>query len=430
MKRILSIILIAAMIICLFGCKRNEPDDEAVPGIEKEQIKEPVKQDAPEKEDEPAQEKEDDPIDEDKPPVTLSAQICYINKNYIILQMPKDDGSEMGIRIDMDTTNRDLEVYNTIIFKDNLKALEQTGEYIKSTNDGKNASIVVGHTLDYDDILSFGFDPENINGVANVILKCPGFLIVGYMNRPIIVKSENYDEFDERDHIRVRGKASLLEVPMEYRYGKQTQIKYEVKNAEVSLPEYIEDEAGELVGAKPVIYLYPENKTDVEVQIDVEGKLTCVYPEYDGLWQVTAQPDGTLTDSRGREYYCLYWEAEFEKEFDNPKDVGFVVAGRDTAEFLREKALALGLTEKEANEFVIYWLPQMQDNKYNYVYFAIDEYVKKAELSVSPKADTTIRFMMLFKPLDQKLAVKEQILPKTPVRNGFTVVEWGGCKIS
>ena len=71
----------------------------------------------------------------------------------------------------------------------------------------------------------------------------------------------------------------------------------------------------------------------------------------------------------------------------------------------------------------------MQDNKYNYIYFATDEYEKKAELKVEPAPDTQIRFMMLYKPLDKKIAVKEQVLPKTPARRGFTVVEWGGCKL-
>ena len=47
---------------------------------------------------------------------------------------------------------------------------------------------------------------------------------------------------------------------------------------------------------KPVIYLYPEQEQDVSVRLDYDGKLTCTYPEYDDGWDVTAAPDGTLTD--------------------------------------------------------------------------------------------------------------------------------------
>ena len=41
---------------------------------------------------------------------------------------------------------------------------------------------------------------------------------------------------------------------------------------------------------------------------------------------------------------------------------GFVVRGSDTAAFLREKLAYMGLTPREYNEFIVYWLPRMQNN--------------------------------------------------------------------
>ena len=32
---------------------------------------------------------------------------------------------------------------------------------------------------------------------------------------------------------------------------------------------------------KPVIYLYPQEETDVTVQLDYDGVLTCTYPTYE-----------------------------------------------------------------------------------------------------------------------------------------------------
>ena len=180
---------------------------------------------------------------------------------------------------------------------------------------------------------------------------------------------------------------------------------------------------------KPVLYLYPEKTTDVSVKLDIDGEILCVYPEYNGLWQVTADPDGTLTDKNGRKYYCLYWEADVFNNLIPDKSVGFVVKGEDTAEFLRKKALELGLNEREANEFIIYWMPLMQNNPYNYIYFSIDEYKAAARLDIKPQVDTSIRFTMLWQALDSPIQVTEQILPKTPTRVGFTVVEWGGAEI-
>ena len=58
--------------------------------------------------------------------------------------------------------------------------------------------------------------------------------------------------------------------------------------------------------AKPVIYLYPEQKTMVSVSLDYAGTLTATYPAYEDGWHVTAEPDGTLYDEAGNEYSYLF----------------------------------------------------------------------------------------------------------------------------
>lgn len=180
--------------------------------------------------------------------------------------------------------------------------------------------------------------------------------------------------------------------------------------------------------AKPVIYLYPEEKNEVSVQIDFSGNgtLTCTYPEYSNGWNVTAMPDGTLYDKDGNEYYCLYWEGEGEYNLDFSE--GFCVKGEDTADFLREKLMYMGLTAKEANEFIIYWLPVMQKNPYNIITFHTDDYVNAVPLTVSPIPDSTIRVFMTFSASNSEVAIPIQTLPQY-ARNGFTVVEWGGGEI-
>ena len=64
----------------------------------------------------------------------------------------------------------------------------------------------------------------------------------------------------------------------------------------------------EVSDEKPVIYLYPEQETDVRVTLDLAGELTCAYPTYGDGWSVRAAPDGTLTDESGQTYRYLYWE--------------------------------------------------------------------------------------------------------------------------
>ena len=177
---------------------------------------------------------------------------------------------------------------------------------------------------------------------------------------------------------------------------------------------------------KPVIYLYPEEKTDVSVNLDYNGELIVTYPQYNGSWTVTAMPDGTLYDENGNEYSYLFWEGIADIEYDFSK--GFCVKGEDTVEFLRYALSELGLTPREYNEFIVYWLPRMQDNKYNIISFQSDCYTDSAVLSVSPEPDTVIRVFMAYYPSDTVVEIEAQEL-SAPQREGFTVIEWGGTKV-
>jgi len=179
-------------------------------------------------------------------------------------------------------------------------------------------------------------------------------------------------------------------------------------------------------GAKPVIYLYPEEETEVSVELDYDGELTCVYPAYEDGWFVTASPDGTLTDAGGQTYNYLYWEGLTHTAYDLSR--GFCVAGEDTAEFLETALADLGLTRREANEFIVYWLPLMEENPYNLITFQSERYTESAVLTVDPAPDTTIRVFMVWKGLDAPVEIAPQELT-APERVGFTLVEWGGSEL-
>ena len=181
----------------------------------------------------------------------------------------------------------------------------------------------------------------------------------------------------------------------------------------------------ELTDEKPVIYLYPEQETDVSVQLSCEEELTCTYPAYKDGWKVTAQPDGLLTDASGQTYRYLYWESQSAIPFDFSS--GFCVADSDTAAFLEEVLPVLGLNRAESNEFIVYWLPRMQENPYNLISFQNEAYTDHAQLQISPTPDTLIRIYMAWMPLEQAVEVPAQELT-SPTRQGFTVVEWGGSE--
>ena len=179
--------------------------------------------------------------------------------------------------------------------------------------------------------------------------------------------------------------------------------------------------------AKPVIYLYPQAPTEVEVKLDFNGALSCTYPEYKEGWKVTAYPDGTLIDTAtGREYSYLFWEGVSNVPYDMSR--GFVVKGQDTATFLQNILSEMGLTPREYNEFIVYWLPQMQNNAYNLITFQTDVYTKNAKLTITPKPDSMLRVFMAYKALEEPIEIGEPVIEPF-VRQGFCVVEWGGAEI-
>lgn len=182
---------------------------------------------------------------------------------------------------------------------------------------------------------------------------------------------------------------------------------------------------------KPIIYLYPSSETVLNIKLGRPENLTTTYPKYElSGWNVLAYPNGDLIDlNTSKKLYALYWEGK--SDFDNIKfDKGFVVSGEDSARFLEEKLELLGLNYKESEEFITYWLPKLEKNPFNYVYFMTTEEIEKdMPIEVSVKPDTTIRIRMIFQGLDQYEAIQEQILEPAPTRSGFTLVEWGGSEI-
>ena len=179
---------------------------------------------------------------------------------------------------------------------------------------------------------------------------------------------------------------------------------------------------------KPIIYIYPEEEIEVEVKVSNPEKFTCTYPKYKDSWKVLAKPTGDLVDiETGKKLYSLYWEG-LNTTKPNYKE-GFIVKGEEVATFLEEKLEILGLNEREKEEFIIYWLPLMEKNRYNYVRFeTIDEIKENMDLIINPKPDTLIRINMEFKPLLFPIDVEIQKLEKVE-RKGYTVVEWGGTKL-
>lgn len=176
---------------------------------------------------------------------------------------------------------------------------------------------------------------------------------------------------------------------------------------------------------KPVIYLYPKQKTEVTVVVKPR-KIDKSVPEYKDGWQITAYPNGDLYNpADGKTYPYLFWEGKSDKPTID-KTKGFVIKKEQVEDFLNEKLKQLGLNQKETNDFIDYWAPRMKNEPNVYIYFMPQsDFDRLIPIEITPEPDTIIRIYMLFKSLREPISVQEQEII-TPERKGFTVVEWGG----
>ena len=180
-----------------------------------------------------------------------------------------------------------------------------------------------------------------------------------------------------------------------------------------------------IVAYKPALYLYPEEEADVTVEVTFpDGEMTVCWPPYGEGWRVTAAPDGTLRDADGHEYPYLYWEAalgDFTPDFSR----GFCIPGSETGAFLHDTLSAMGLTPEEYTDFIVYWLPQMQENAYNVISFQQESYTDTTSLTITPAPDSLLRVHVSYYASAAPVEIAPQEIAPFE-RTGFTAVEWGG----
>ena len=189
-----------------------------------------------------------------------------------------------------------------------------------------------------------------------------------------------------------------------------------------------------LKGGKPVIYLYPEyDNFDIKVKVEMkkeDGKITSRYPIINDdteTWIVKANRNGDIEYNQRKHYY-LFWECVFYNGFEI--DEGFVVEGSKIYEFFEDKLNYLGFKEREANDFITYWCPQMEHSNFVLIKFQDEDYKNRAHISIEPKPDFIRRIFITFKLLNEKKSLPEQKIDKFKIeRRGFYVLEWGGYHI-
>lgn len=197
-------------------------------------------------------------------------------------------------------------------------------------------------------------------------------------------------------------------------------------------PCYSNNEWEQVCVLKPLILLYPQKDTNVDVNLTYISWFSATFPEYDTTkkwWSVLAHSDGTLKDFwTNQDTYGLFWEGNPVNSslFDLSK--GYIVRWSDIRDFLYSKLTEIGLNTKEKSDFIMFWYPKLQGYSYVQITFAGKDYTDLAKLDINPKPDSLLRVFMVAKPLTEYREIPEQKLQKFE-RKWFSVVEWGGTII-
>lgn len=206
---------------------------------------------------------------------------------------------------------------------------------------------------------------------------------------------------------------------------------------------------------KPVIYLYPEQPTVVSVKFQAPIQFTTDIPKYGDFWKVTAYPNGSLVNlkpqltdcsqiptKKGSEYAqeaCknntypyLYWAGNINsRDYPATRD-GWIVDRSNLSTFLQTTLTEVGFNKNEKTDFLDYWIPDMlaKDTPYYFISFLQTNQLNSLfPMTIDPTPNTTFRIFLNYIPLTSKPTSlpQPQKLNKL-IRNGFTLVEWGGLK--
>jgi hypothetical protein len=210
---------------------------------------------------------------------------------------------------------------------------------------------------------------------------------------------------------------------------------------------------------KPILYLYNKNiGQTIHIQLNESNsdeKLSYVYPRNTlnegNIWKVQSDENGSICDTvSGRQLNYLFWETSIHQDNEDSNNSiwlsengVFVVNKSDYIVFLETALCHMGLQESEMNDFIVYWLPQMNEFEKCIIKFQVDPsdtFCSSVYCSIEPKPDIYIKVMMAFQgsnnnssdwsSCDKQWSVTriQQELPccESRDRKCFVAVEWGG----
>jgi internalin A len=178
-----------------------------------------------------------------------------------------------------------------------------------------------------------------------------------------------------------------------------------------------------IIALKPNIYLYPQQKTKLTVQLSfpLGGSILTSIPAYGNGWNITVDTNGVINN----QYNNLFYESEQPNIWQHYE--GWVVKSTDLKSFFTENMAKYGFNEQEIADFTNYWVPRLTNFGYYIIYPQTTSVVNIViALKISKQPDNMLRLFYLITGCNKPPA----IAPSEPIiapfsRNGFVLAEWG-----
>jgi hypothetical protein len=178
------------------------------------------------------------------------------------------------------------------------------------------------------------------------------------------------------------------------------------------------------VAYKPNIYLYPESKIQISVNVSFPqgGEILKSDPAYGNGWNVSVDTN-SMIDGK---YNYLFYESTQPDVWQ--KEKGWLVKREELRTFFVNNMAKYGFSFIESKDFVVYWVPRLKDYEYYEIYpqeAAIINSVIALKFSVKP--DNILRLFYVIKGTHSSSGhtMTEPVIDSKFTRSGFYVAEWG-----
>lgn len=189
-----------------------------------------------------------------------------------------------------------------------------------------------------------------------------------------------------------------------------------------------ENEPGEcdtcIMVLKPNIYIYPEEKSQLEVILGFPkgGRVVTSIPEYGAGWNVSVDKNGLIDNT----FNYLFYESSQPDVWQLTE--GWVVKQDELKDFFVENMTLYGFSGTEISDFTDYWIPKLTYSDYFEIYPQNQQLIESViQLNISKKPDNLLRLFYVVKPSNRPSGF---VLPAPQIENsfkreGFFVTEWG-----